>query len=55
MAVADCLKQMHLLLPGKPSESIPLKSRICRVLPTAYPTRDLGLTIEGDISDWNMQ
>lgn len=54
MVVADCLKQMHLLQPGKPSESITLKSQVCRVLPTAYPTRDLGPTTEGDISDWNM-
>jgi|ERR1700722_17230567 hypothetical protein len=55
MVVADCPEQMRLLQPGKPSESITLKRRVCRVLPTAYPTRDLGPTTEEDISDWNMQ
>jgi hypothetical protein len=55
LLVADCLKQMHLLQPGKPSESITRKSRVRKRLPTSYPTRDLGPTTEGDISDWNMQ
>jgi hypothetical protein len=55
MVVADCLEQMRLLQPGKPSESITLKSRVCRGLPTAYPTHDLGPTTKEDISDWSMQ
>ena len=44
-----CSRLLETDAPGKPSESITPKTRACRDLPTAYPTRDLGPTAEGDI------